>query len=69
MSYKEYVIALIEDNGYECTIDRYEEPDDNFYGVLEIVIYKENFSAFCSIDFEDKEDIKQAIIKFFIKEF
>ena len=69
MNYKEYAIALIEDNGYECTIDRYEEPDNNFYGVLEIVIYKEDFSAFCSIDFEDEEDIKQAIIKFFIEEF
>ena len=69
MNYKEYAIALIEDNGYECTIDRYEEHDNNFYGVLEIVIYKEDFSAFCSIDFEDEEDIKQAIIKFFIEEF
>lgn len=64
MNYKEYAIALIEDNGYEYTIDRYEEPDDNFYGVLEIVIYKEEFLAFCCIEFEDEEDIKQAIINF-----
>ena len=69
MNYKEYAMALIEDNGYECTINRYDEPDNNFYGVLEIVIYGEDFSAFCCIDFDDEEDIKKAIIKTLKEEF